>query len=103
MSVWRSTTATLALIFGLAALAAAQEACLRPVPPEEIPPPQDDPEFRAFLNREHQAYLLGMQDYLNCLGREHDSATHEVDQVMRRWLRLFGDEAVIRHREGPVD
>ena len=84
-----------------AVAAVAQEVCLRPIQPEEIQPPRDDPEFRGFLNQEYQAYLLGMQDYLNCLGREHDSATKEVDQVMNRWVRLFGDEAVIRQRQNP--
>lgn len=90
------------LFLGMTVSAMAQEVCLRPIPPEEIAPPRDDPEFRAFLNQEYQAYLLGMQDYLNCLGREHDSATKEVDQVMNRWMRLFGDDAVIRQRQSPT-
>jgi hypothetical protein len=92
----------LALWLGMAVSAAAQEACLRPIPPEEIEPPRDDPEFRAFLNQEYQAYLLGMQDYLNCLGREHDSARKETSEVMSRWVLWFGDDAVIRQRQNPL-
>jgi hypothetical protein len=84
-----------------AVAAVAQEVCLRPIQPEEIQPPRDDPEFRAFLNQEHQAYLLGMQDYLNCLGREHDSARKETSEVMSRWVLWFGDDAVIRQRQSP--
>ena len=96
---WLSHPIVLCLSLGLTASAAAQETCLRPVPPEEIRPPQDDTAFRAFLNQEYQTYLLAMQDYLNCLGREHDSASQEVNAVMRRWVAWFGEEAVIRHRE----
>ncbi len=90
----------LGILLGLGASAAAQEACLRPIPPEAIPPPQDDPEFRAFLNEEYQAYLLDMQDYLNCLGREHDSATKEVNEIMARWMLWFGEDAKIRSDGG---
>ncbi len=82
-----------------AAQAAAQEACLRPVPPEEVKPPTDDREFRDFLNQEYQAYLLAMQEYLNCLGREHESATKEVNEIMARWMLWFGDDAKIHSRE----
>jgi hypothetical protein len=96
------------LMLGAAGPAAAQEACLRPIPPEEVPPPKDDPEFHAFLNEEYQAYLLGMQEYLNCLGREHESATKEVNEIMARWMLWFGDDARIhvdgsRRRPGPPD
>ena len=89
------------LFLGMAASARAQEVCVRPIPPEEIEPPRDDPEFRAFLNQEYQAYLLGMQDYLNCLGREHDSARKETSEVMSRWVLWFGDDAVIRQHQNP--
>jgi hypothetical protein len=91
----------LGLFLGGAVPAVAQEACLRPIQPEEIEPPQGDPEFRAFLNQEYQAYLLGMQDYLNCLGREHDSARKETSEVMSRWVLWFGEDAVIRQRPNP--
>ena len=89
----------LGLFLGGAVSAAAQEACLRPIPPEEIEPPRDDRDFRDFLNQEYQAYLLGMQDYLNCLGREHDSARKETSEVMSRWALWFGDDAVIQQRD----
>ena len=91
----------LGLFLGMAVAATAQEACLRPIQPEEIEPPRSDPEFRAFLNQEYQAYLLGMQDYLNCLGQEHDSARKETSEVMGRWVLWFGDDAVIRQRQNP--
>lgn len=96
MTRWRFSALVLGLLLGWTVVAAAQEACLRPISPEEIAPPRNDPEFRAFLNQEYQAYLLGMQDYLNCLGREHDSATKETSEVLARWVLWFGDDAVIR-------
>lgn len=83
--------------------AAAQEACLRPVPPEAVRPPERDPELRGFLNDEYQTYLLDMQEYLNCLGREHASATAETNRVMARWLLWFGKDAVLHEdtRQAP--
>jgi hypothetical protein len=95
MTFCRSSGLALALTLGLVASVAAQEACLRPIPPEAIKPPKDDPEFRAFLNQEYQAYLLGMQEYLNCLGREHESATKETNEVLARWMLWFGEDAVL--------
>ena len=88
----------LAVGFTLAAASSttAQEACLRPVPPEAVKPPTYDREFRDFLNEEYQAYLLAMQEYLNCLGREHESARKEVNEIMARWMLWFGDDARIR-------
>ncbi|PJN95517.1 hypothetical protein CNY89_08045 [Amaricoccus sp. HAR-UPW-R2A-40] len=101
MTRWRHPALVLSLFLGMAVSAGAQETCLRPIQPEEIQPPRDDPEFRAFLNQEYQAYLLGMQDYLNCLGREHDSARKETSEVMSRWALWFGDDAVIRQHQNP--
>ena len=101
MTLWRLPALVLGLCLGMAITAAAQEVCLRPIPPKEIKPPRDDPEFRAFLNQEYQAYLLGMQDYLNCLGREHDSARKETSDVLVRWVSWFGDDAVIRQPQSP--
>lgn len=89
------------LALGVAASAAAQEACLRPVPPEAVRPPVDDAEFREFLNEEYQAYLLDAQEYLNCLGREHESATKEVNEIMARWMLWFGDDARMRLQGSP--
>ncbi len=89
-----------ALAWSLAGSTVAQEACLRPVPPEAVRPPEDDPEFRAFLGDEYETYLLAMQDYLNCLGREHETASAEVSRVMARWLLWFGDDAVL-HEAAP--
>ena len=89
----------LGLALGMTSSAAAQEACLRSVPPEAVHPPRDDPEFRDFLNEEYQTYLLEMQDYLNCLGREHESARKEINEIMARWMLWFGDDAKI-HLDG---
>ena len=88
------------ITLGAAGSAAAQEACLRPLPPEEVRPPTDDREFRDFLNQEYQTYLLAMQEYLNCLGREHEIATKEVNEIMARWMLWFGDDARI-HSDSP--
>lgn len=63
------------------------------MPPEAVRPPDDDAAFRDFLNEEYQAYLLAMQEYLNCLGREHESATKEVNEIIARWMLWFGDDA----------
>ena len=90
----------LGFVLGVAGSAVAQEACLRPVPPEAVRPPVGDAEFREFLNEEYQTYLLEMQDYLNCLGREHESATKEANEIMARWMLWFGDDARMRF-EGP--
>lgn len=38
-----------------------QEDCPRPVAPDGIEPPEDDPEFRAFLNQDYQTYLVDME------------------------------------------
>lgn len=87
----------LGFMLGVVSSAAAQEACPRPVPPEAVRPPTDDAEFRAFLNEEYQSYLLRMQEYLNCLGREHESATKEIREIMARWMLWFGEDARIRY------
>lgn len=65
------------------------------MPPEEVRSPADEREFRDLLNQEYQVYLLQIQDYLNCLGREHESATKEVNEIMARWMLWFGDDARI--------
>jgi hypothetical protein len=89
----------LGFVLGVAGSAVAQEACLRPVQPEAVRPPADDAEFREFLNEEYQAYLLDAQEYLNCLGREHESATKEAREIMARWILWFGDDARFHSQE----
>ena len=42
-----------------------------------------------------------MQEYLNCLGREHESATKETNEVLARWLLWFGDDAAIHYDTRP--
>src|SRR5687768_6217111 len=96
----RACGIALILMLGPVASAAAQETCLRPIPPEAVSPPRDDPELRAFLNQEYETYLLGMQEYLNCLGREHESATKETNEIMARWLLWFGSDAAIHYKLG---
>ena len=75
--------------------AMAQEFCDRPIPPEDLAPPsaEADPEFRAFLNAEYQDYLGAAEDYINCLGREHQSVFEEMRVVLDQWTRRFGDDA----------
>lgn len=61
----------LAAALSSGAAAQAQTFCDRPLPPEDLSPPRDDPEFRAFLNEEYKAYMIAMEDYLNCSQTEY--------------------------------
>ena len=94
-----------ALAVALVALlpASAQEMCLRPPDPYPYPPPQDDPELYAFINAEYRTYMLAMQDYLNCLGDEHVTASREVKEVLDRWVEYFGDDAGLQLDMLPED
>lgn len=38
---------------------------------------------------------MAMQEYLNRLGREHESATKEVNEIMARWMLWFRNDARI--------
>ena len=75
--------------------APAQEACFRSIPPEDFRPPENDPDLRAFLSSEYESYILEMQDYLNCLGGEHESASQEINQVLARWILYYGRDAAL--------
>lgn len=86
----------LALVALLAAPAPAQEVCARPIPPEDLAPPADDTELRDFLNGEYEHYLRAAEEYINCLGREHQGIFEEMRQVLERWTRYFGEDAVMR-------
>ena len=76
----------------------AQTFCERPLAPEDFPPPSNDPEFRQFLNEEYKAYMLEMEEYLNCSQREYSSSLEEQKNVLNRWLKYFGREAVLTTR-----
>ena len=99
--------ATLALATMLALLTAspslAQEICDRPLPPEDLVPPRDDPEFRDFLSSEYEDYLGAAESYINCLGREHQSTFEEMRVIVGRWTRYFGEEARMRRATRPTD
>lgn len=84
----------LTLVMGSASM--AQEFCDRPIPPEDLVPPRDDPEFRDFLNSEYEEYLGAAEEYINCLGREHQSTFEEMRGILERWTRYFGDDAKMR-------
>jgi hypothetical protein len=94
-----------AALFALltASASMAQEFCDRPIPPEDLVPPRDDPEFRDFLNSEYEDYLGAAESYINCLGREHQSTFEEMRVILDRWTRYFGDDARIGLATRPTD
>ena len=83
---------TLGITLGAAGSAAAPEACLRPVPPEEVKPPADDREFRDFLNGSIKP-TFGDAGVPELPRPGSTSATKEVNEVMARWMLWFGDDA----------
>ena len=85
----------LAAALSSGAAAQAQTFCDRPLPPEDLSPPQDDPEFRAFLNEEYKAYMSAMEDYLNCSQTEYSDSIEEQKRIINRWVAYFGNEAVL--------
>ena len=90
------------LAFAAALLAAAplgataQIACLPPEEPYPYEPPRDEPELRALINEQYEAYVLDVEAYLICLRGESDRASREAREVIARWVRHFGDEAALR-------
>ena len=87
----------------MASASIAQEFCDRPIPPEDLVPPRNDPEFRDFLNSEYEDYLGAAESYINCLGREHQSTFEEMRLILDRWTRYFGDDARMRLSMRPTD
>ena len=75
--------------------ASAQVGCLPPEEPFAYEPPEDDPELRALIDEQYQAYILGSETYLNCLNDEATRVRAEFRTVLERYLRFFGDEAGI--------
>lgn len=88
----------LAAALSSGAAAQAQIVCDRPLPPEDLSPPRDDPEFRAFLNEEYKAYMSAMEDYLNCSQAEYSDSIEEQKRIINRWVAYFGTEAVLSGR-----
>ena len=88
----------LAAALSSGAAAQAQTFCDRPLPPEDLSPPRDDPEFRAFLNEEYKAYMSAMEDYLNCSQAEYSDSIEEQKRIINRWVPYFGTEAVLSGR-----
>lgn len=95
--------AAVMLTIGIATSGLAQEFCDRPVPPEDLAPPTNDAEFRAFLGGEYDDYLRAAEAYINCLGREHQSIFEEMRAVLDRWRRYFGEDAKMRLPVKPVE
>ena len=87
------------LLAGAPAWVGAQVACLPPEEPYPYEPPANDPELRAIINEQYQAYVLEVEDYINCLRDEADQASVQAREVIERWVRYFGDEAVVRFRQ----
>lgn len=79
--------------------AVAQVGCLPPEEPYPYEPPRGDTELRAMINEQYEAYVLGVEDYLNCLRDETDRASTEARTVIERWVAHFGDEAALHLRD----
>ena len=94
------TAVSAVLAAGLVAMtapssASAQVGCLPPEEPYPYEPPADDPELRALIDEQYQAYIVGTEAYLNCLNDEATRTRAEFQTIMDRYLRYFGDEAGI--------
>lgn len=94
------TAVSAVLAAGLVAMtgpssASAQVGCLPPEEPFAYEPPEDDPELRALIDEQYQAYILGTEAYLNCLNDEATRVRAEFQTVLKRYLQFFGDEAGI--------
>ncbi|PZX14220.1 hypothetical protein LX81_03019 [Palleronia aestuarii] len=87
------TGATLLCLAMAPAPATAQVGCLPPEEPFAYEPPDDDPELRALIDEQYQAYINGTESYLNCLNDEAVRARAEFQTILNRYLRYFGDEA----------
>ena len=83
--------------------ATAQVACLPPEEPYPYEPPRDDPELRAIIAEQYEAYVLDVEGYLNCLHGESDRASREAREVIARWVSHFGDEAALRLPQEDVE
>ena len=64
--------------------------------PYPYEPPRDDPELRAIIAEQYEAYVLDVDGYLNCLHGEIDRASREARAVIARWVCHFSDEAALR-------
>ncbi len=92
----RSLACAAALLAAAPLGAAAQIACLPPEEPYPYEPPCDDPELRAIIAEQYEAYVPEVEAYLNCLCGESDRASREAREVIARWVRHFGEEAALR-------
>ena len=95
------TAVLVALAAGLVAMtaptsASAQVGCLPPEEPYPFEPPADDPELRALIDEQYQAYILGTETYLNCLNDEAIHVRTKFRTILNRYLQFFGDEAGIQ-------
>ncbi len=70
--------------------------CVPPLEPYPFDPPRDDPELMTLVNEEYQVFLREAEDYINCLAEERERAFQLTNDVLARYLELFGDQAAIR-------
>ncbi|WP_254682217.1 hypothetical protein [Phaeobacter inhibens] len=70
-------------------------SCLPPEDPYPFEPPED-PELRAMINEEYQQYIRDAEDYINCLRQEHGLAIRKTNEILNRYVELFGREAALR-------
>lgn len=89
----RLTAAVLAMV-AASSPAPAQVACLPPEVPFAYAPPEDDPELRALIDEEYQAYIRDTEAYLNAEGVR---VRAEFDTLLRRYVTFFGIEAGVAH------
>ena len=91
----------MALAFAPAAVD-AQVACLPPEEPYPYDPSSLDPELRAIVNAQYETYVREIEDYINCLEDERGHAMRSAQEIVQRWIRYFGEDAVVRYETGPV-
>lgn len=92
----------LAVTLALApAVAAAQVACIPPEEPYPYEPSELDDELRGIVNEQYEDYVRKIEVYINCLEAERVEAMQAAQQVVQRWVRYFGDDAVLRYDVKP--
>lgn len=70
--------------------------CLPPMEPYPYEPPRDDPELMAIVDEEYQTFLRDSEDYLNCLEQERARAFQRTNEILQRYVELFGEDARLR-------
>lgn len=73
-----------------------RDNCLPPEEPFPYKLSKSDPLYEAARD-EHQAYLEGMEDYINCLDRERSSALSLLEKSFRNFMKNFGKDGVLKY------